>query len=97
MHDTRVFSNSSLYHRRQSSTLFSDLKESISGKDIPLVLVGDPAYPLLKWLMKAFPDNGRLSCEQKVFNYRLSRARVVVKQLWSTEGKVEMLAEKIRY
>ena len=65
-------------NRGQSSTLFPDLKESISGKDIPLVLIDDHVYPLLKWLMKAFPDNGRLSCEQKVFNYRVSRARVVV-------------------
>ena len=42
------------------------------------MLLGDPAYPLLKWLMKAFPDNGRLSRQQKQFNYRLSRARGVV-------------------
>ena len=28
--------------------------------------------------MKAFPDNGSLSCQQKTFNYRLSKARVVV-------------------
>ena len=60
------------------ATLFPDLKESISGKDIALVLLGDPAYPLLHWMMKAFPDNGRLSCEQKLFNYRLSKARIVV-------------------
>ena len=78
MHNARVFSNSSLYHRGQSSTIFPDLKELFSGRDIPLVL-GDPAYPLLQWLMKAFPDNGQLYCEQRVFNCRLSRAQVVVK------------------
>jgi hypothetical protein len=32
----------------------------------------------LSWLMKAFPDNGSPSGQQKTFNYRLSRARVVV-------------------
>ena len=41
-------------------------------------MLGDPVYPLLQWLMKAFPDNGRLSQQEKHFNYRLSRARVVV-------------------
>ena len=45
MHDAHVFSNSSLYHRGKSNTLFpEDLKEFISGRDVPLVL-GDPAYP----------------------------------------------------
>ena len=96
VHDARVFSNSSLYHRGQSSTLFPNLKESISGKDIPLVLIGDPAYPLLKWLMKAFPDNGRLSCEQKVFNYRLSRARVVVEHSYGRlKGRWRCLLKRL--
>ena len=39
----------------------------IGDKDVPLVILGDPPYPLLSWLMKAFPDNGRLSREQKTF------------------------------
>ena len=96
VHDARVFSNSSLYHRGQSNTLFPDLKESISGRDIPLVLLGDPAYPLLQWLMKAFPDNGRLSCEQKVFNYRLSKARVVVEHSYGRlKGRWRCLLKRL--
>ena len=78
VHDARVFANSSLYQRGQSKTLLPDWKETIGGRNVPLVLLGDPAYPLLQWLMKAFPDNGRLSQQEKHFNYRLSRARVVV-------------------
>ena len=97
VHDARVFSNSSLYHRGQSNTLFpTDLKESISGRDIPLVLLGDPAYPLLQWLMKAFPDNGRLSCEQKVFNYCLSKARVVVEHSYGRlKGRWRCLLKRL--
>lgn len=41
------------------------------------MLLGDPAYPLLPWLMKAYPETG-LTREQHYFNYRLSRARMVV-------------------
>ena len=47
-----------------------------------MLVLGDPAYPLLSWLMKAFPDNGSLSCQQKAFNYRLSKARVVVEHAY---------------
>ena len=79
VHDARVFANSSLYQRGQSKTLLPDWKETIGGRNVPLVLLGDPAYPLLQWLMKAFPDNGHLSQQEKHFNYCLSRARVVVK------------------
>ena len=75
VHDARVFVNSSLFKRGQDGTLFSDWKETICSKEIPLLVLGDPAYPLLSWLMKAFPDNGSLSRQQKTFNYRLSKAR----------------------
>ena len=78
VHDARVFANSSLYRRGQNSTLFPGHTKEIAGQDVPLVVLGYPAYPLLPWLMKAFPNNGRLSQEQKKFNYSLSKARVVV-------------------
>ena len=64
VHDARVFSNSSLYQRGQNNSLFPDLTEAIAGRDVPLVLIGDPAYPLLPWLMKAYPNNGRLTSQQ---------------------------------
>ena len=49
----------------------------ISGVRVPVVILGNPAYPLLPWLMKPYTGTG-LSLPQRRFNYRLSRARVRV-------------------
>ena len=42
------------------------------------MILGDPAYPLLLWIMMPFVDHGRITAQQKTFNYYLSRARIVV-------------------
>ncbi|XP_070552294.1 uncharacterized protein [Ptychodera flava] len=78
VHDARVFANSSVYQKLQENTLFPNITENISGVEIPLVLLGDPAYPLLQNLMKPFSDNGRLTPHQHRFNRRLSSARMVI-------------------
>ena len=41
---------------------------------VPAVLVGDDIFALKKWLMKPYPGKN-LSLKERVFNYRLSRAR----------------------
>ncbi|KAK0151260.1 hypothetical protein N1851_007601 [Merluccius polli] len=41
-------------------------------------ILGDSAYRLQNWLLKPFHDTGRLAAEQRMFNYKFSRARVVV-------------------
>ena len=98
VHDARVFVNSSLYQKGNTSALFPDWKRSICGVEVsafvcdemtafndthsplkvPLVVLGDPAYPALPWLMKPFSDTGHLTAGQKLYNYRQSRARMVV-------------------
>ena len=78
VHDARVFVNSSLYQKGINGCLFPDMKKNINGVDVPLVILGDPAYPALPWLMKPFPENEHTTTNQKLFNYRQSRARMVV-------------------
>ena len=76
--DACVFANSTLYTKGEHGRLFPNRPRNVNGVEVPLLLLGDPAYPLLPWLMKPFSDNGRLSEEQALFNYRLSRARMVI-------------------
>ena len=78
VHDARIFANSTFYHKGQTGTLLPDWQRQLSGVEVPLVILGDPAYPVLPWLMKAYPEHSGMSAQQKLFNYRLSRARMVV-------------------
>ena len=96
VHDARVFSNSTIYQKGQNGVLFPDWKETIAGKHVPLVLLGDPAYPLQPWLMKAFSNNGHLSSQQRNFNYRLSSARVVVEHAYGRlKGRWRCLLKRL--
>lgn len=44
------------------------------GKTLPYSLLGDDIFPLKPWLMKPYPGRNLQEC-QRIFNYRLSRAR----------------------
>ena len=53
--------------------------ESVEGCDFDLLsyfFVGDEMFPLKTWLMRPYP--GKLAEQERVFNYRLSRARRVI-------------------
>ena len=47
---------------------------------VPYFLVGDEIFPLKDWLMRPYPGHKRGTMEesQRIFNYRLSRARRVI-------------------
>lgn len=56
--------------------------------NLPFVFLGDEIFPLCQNFMKPFPRRHGLNVEQRVFNYRLSRAR------WTIESGFGILCSK---
>ena len=79
MHDARVFANSSVSVMARNGSLFpEEMEKEMNGIKVPLVLLGNTAYPLLPRITKPLTDNGNLTLSRLHYNYRLSRARMVV-------------------
>lgn len=76
VHDARVYANSSLY-QDLSENLLPQITERFGGVEVPLFIIGDPAYPLSDHLLKPYPGKD-LPVDKTHFNYRLSRARMTI-------------------
>lgn len=98
VHDARVFTNSSLYSKMSNGLLLPDWSITLGSSStlIPLLFLGDPAYPLLPWLMKPYPENVTTTAEEKLFNYRQSRARMVVENAFGRlKGRWRCLLKRL--
>ena len=96
VHDARVLSNSEVYKLGNDGALFPDIKETILGQDIHPCILGDPAYPLLPWLLKPFPENQNTPTKHRRFNYRLSRPRMTVEDTFGRwKGRFPRFAKRI--
>ena len=79
VHDSRIFSNSSLNQQFRDGAI--PIFEKVIVQDQPplsICLLGDPAYPLLPFLMKELTNGGKNQAEA-FFGFRLSSARMVIK------------------
>ena len=75
--DARILANSTSYRKCESGNFLPKWDRKLGNTNVPLVIRGDPDYPLMPWLMKPFSDTS-LTNKQRTFNYQLSRSQVVV-------------------
>ena len=80
IHDARVLRLSGLFDLGNNQQILESPSRVINGTEVPPLIVGDSAYPLLKWLIKPYADRGRLSPEESKFNIKLSAMRSVVEK-----------------
>ena len=77
VHDARVFTNSTMDSKLKNGEIPRCPKRIIVNEDpIQVFILGDPAYPLLPYLMKEYANGGSTEQEQ-YFGYRLCSARNV--------------------
>ena len=77
--DSGVLLNSNMSKCIEENSLNIPESEALNGcwyDPLPYFLVGDEIFPLKEWLMRPFP--GKLTEQERIFNYRLSRARRVI-------------------
>ena len=77
--DAQIFNDCDLSEAIINNTIGIPADDHLPGdeRQIPYYIVGDDAFSLKTWLMKPFSQRC-LTKEQRIFNYRISRARRIV-------------------
>ncbi|XP_045123980.1 uncharacterized protein LOC123511938 isoform X2 [Portunus trituberculatus] len=81
--DGGVFKFTSLYNTLENNSAHVPSVEALPGRTepVPYVLVGDDAFAMSSYLMKPYPGRA-LDIPKRVFNYRLSRARRIIENVF---------------
>ena len=97
-HDARMLRNTSLFKEIVDGNKLP--KKSFNLEDmgeIPLLTIGDYAFPRFPWLIKAYTESPRMTQQQKYFNRKLCSARVVVENCYGMlKGRWRVLYKKNR-
>ena len=87
--------DSDLYLKGSNRQLFPDQTRTIpKGHSVPIVIVGDPAYPLLLWVMKPYPEYAGMPQKQRKFYFRAQQSKNYSGTcIRLTAGQMVLLAE----
>ena len=75
-HDSIVLQSTHLWQEITENQAIPLIGKDVDSVNVQPVILGDRAFPLKSWLMKLY-GNAVMTSQQKYFNYRLSRARMV--------------------
>lgn len=99
--DARIFENSAFYSWLEAAN-FTQYMFRIGGNEIHPYIVGDSAYTMKKFLLKAFDDSSKAGY-MKAFNRRIKRARCAVERAFGRlkerfrilKGPISLSLEKV--
>lgn len=65
-----------------------------SNANCPFFLIGDGGFPLKEYLMKPFLKNDNITVPQRIYNYRLSHARIIIENAFGELSQKWLVNEK---
>jgi len=94
--DGGVFRNTSFYKKLQQNKIEIPVEESLPGRTmkVPYIFVTDDAFPLTNNIMKPFPGIQKKGSKERIFNYRLSRARRIIENTFGIMSSVFRVLRK---
>ncbi|XP_060877917.1 putative nuclease HARBI1 [Metopolophium dirhodum] len=94
--DGGVFKNTDLWKRLENKSLNLPEPISLPGRDnpVPYVIVADDAFSLSENVMKPYPGHQTKGSKERIFNYRLSRARRVSENVFGIMSSIFRVLRK---
>lgn len=94
--DGAIFRNTELFQKLENHQLNLPEDEPLTGEDIdlPYVFVADDAFALSRNILKPYPGMHNKGSRERIFNYRLSRARRIVENVFGIMASVFRVLRK---
>lgn len=94
--DSGVLKNSLLWKKLQNNELNLPSDKTLPNRKIkvPYVFLGDDAFSLNQNLMKTYPAEQKRGSKKRIYNYRLSRARRIIENVFGIMSSIFRVLRK---